>query len=243
MPPVPWHKLEPLVSGPADQVVSPAATSKSSSIGARQIGKADDETGRAMAELEQPLRVVAVELWAPIGAFPRRSAVRCTVLTMQRSHALHSSPSRRWRPADQRQRRGDEAVHGVEIGRAPTAKSCVQYEHWCSGDHSSWLQSVDGGHSKQVRPSFASRFARAGTRRRAWFPASPTSVRVRDDRCCRRSRRRDRAPRFLGRRFAKGHHPNRRVAEQERGAVLLRGFAEEGAVDRQQPIQFGGIAS
>src|SRR5882672_10651401 len=39
---------------------------------------------------------------------------------------------------------------------------------------------------------------------------------------------------FLGLRFAKGHHSNRGVAHHERGPLSVRGFAEPGAVARQE---------
>ena len=48
---------------------------------------------------------------------------------------------------------------------------------------------------------------------------------------------------FLRRRFAKGHHLNRSVADQERGPISLRGFAALGTVARQESLQFGGVPS
>ena len=84
----------------------------------RQTGKADDETGRAVAELEELLLGIyrGIQLGAPVGmcADPIRSAlhgVDDATLPGVPFFDIQKVPT-----ADQRQGRADEAMHRVKIG-------------------------------------------------------------------------------------------------------------------------------
>src|SRR5437899_988113 len=92
---------------------------------ARQSRKTDDESGRAMAELEEPLVGVAraVEVGAPVGMSAGTfrgtpHSVDDATLPRLPSTGIEEAPA-----ANQRQSRGDETVYGTKIGELPTAEA------------------------------------------------------------------------------------------------------------------------
>src|SRR5258707_14586489 len=85
---------------------------------ARQTSETDDESGRAVAELEELLLGIyrGVELRAPVGV--RAGPIRCALhgvddATLPRIPFLDAQ---KVPTPDQRQGRADEAMHSVKIG-------------------------------------------------------------------------------------------------------------------------------